>query len=447
MNIRTALPRRHTAHTLVWITLAALAVRAVLVPVESGDYRDFLHPWFEELRTYGGLAAVGRPVGNYMVTYIYILALLTHLPLPELVSIKLVSVLGDVLLALVCRRFARSVTDSKRAADAAYAAALFLPSVVLNSAAWAQCDSLYTTALIACLLHLHEDRPARAMLAFSVGFVFKLQSVFLAPVLLAALVLFLLAPNRGAAARAGIFDGLNCAHRGLHSKDRTVPENSLPAFRAAAESGYGIELDVQLSSDEAVVVFHDDTLDRVCGVHGCVDAFSLEELRAMRLCGTQEGIPLFTEVLETVAGRSPLIVELKTGPRNDLLCRKTLEILRAYDGPFCIESFDPRCLIWLRKNRPEIIRGQLSSQFLRHGETAGHGKLTMWLLGNLMTNIAVQPDFIAYRFQDRKNPALAWCRKFYKVQEIDWTIRTKEEMQAAEQEGNLVIFECFDPRA
>ena len=98
-------------------------------------------------------------------------------------------------------------------------------------------------------------------------------------------------------------------------------------------------------------------------------------------------------------------------------------------------------------NRPEIIRGQLSSQFLRHGETAGHGKLTMWLLGNLMTNIAVQPDFIAYQFQDRKNPALAWCRKFYKVQEIDWTIRTKEEMQAAEQEGNLVIFECFDPRA
>ena len=73
-------------------------------------------------------------------------------------------------------------------------------------------------------------------------------------------------------------------------------------------------------------------------------------------------------------------------------------------------------------NRPEIIRGQLSSQFLRHGETAGHGKLTMWLLGNLMTNIAVQPDFIAYRFQDRKNPALAWCRKFYMVQSISCTL-------------------------
>ena len=186
MHTRFCLSRRVRSHMLVWITLAALAVRALFLPVESGDYRDFLHPWFEQLRACGGFAAVGRPVGNYMVSYIYILALLTHLPLPDLISIKLVSVLGDVLLALVCRRFARSVTDSKRAADAAYAATLFLPSVVLNSAAWAQCDSLYTTALIACLLHLHEDRPACAMFAFSVGFVFKLQSVFLAPVLLAA---------------------------------------------------------------------------------------------------------------------------------------------------------------------------------------------------------------------------------------------------------------------
>ena len=99
------------------------------------------------------------------------------------------------------------------------------------------------------------------------------------------------------------------------------------------------------------------------------------------------------------------------------LAAATCALLDRYRVDYCIESFDPRCLIWLRKNRPEIIRGQLSSQFLRHGETAGHGKLTMWLLGNLMTNIAVQPDFIAYQFQDRKNPALAWCRKFYKVQE------------------------------
>ena len=121
-------------------------------------------------------------------------------------------------------------------------------------------------------------------------------------------------------------------------------------------------------------------------------------------------------------------------------------MLDRYRVHYCIESFDPRCLIWLKKNRPEIVRGRLSEQFLRHGETAGHGKATMWLLGNLFSNIAAKPDFIAYRFSDRDNLCLRWCRKFYHVQEINWTIRTKEEMEAAEAQGNLVIFECFDPK-
>ena len=85
-----------------------------------------------------------------------------------------------------------------------------------------------------------------------------------------------------------------------------MPENSLPAFRAAAEAGYGVELDIQLSRDGQVVVFHDDTLDRVCGVHGRVDEFTFEELRGMRLCGTQETIPLLTEVFEVMGGRTPM---------------------------------------------------------------------------------------------------------------------------------------------
>ena len=97
-------------------------------------------------------------------------------------------------------------------------------------------------------------------------------------------------------------------------------------------------------------------------------------------------------------------------------------------------------------HRPLIIRGQLSEQFLRHGESGGgHGRLTMWLLGNLLTNVATQPDFIAYRFSDRENLCLRLCHKVYHVQEVNWTIRAKEEMEAAEQAGNLVILECFDP--
>lgn len=237
------------------------------------------------------------------------------------------------------------------------------------------------------------------------------------------------------------------AHRGYHDKPH-IPENSMAAFHRAIENGFGAELDVHLLKDGYLAVIHDASLKRTAGADVLVEDLTSEELKAYRLEGTDERIPLLDEVLALFEGKTPLVVELKPERGNHAeLAAATCALLDRYRVDYCIESFDPRCLIWLRKNRPEIIRGQLSSQFLRHGETAGHGKLTMWLLGNLMTNIAVQPDFIAYQFQDRKNPALAWCRKFYKVQEIDWTIRTKEEMQAAEQEGNLVIFECFDPRA
>ena len=132
----------------------------------------------------------------------------------------------------------------------------------------------------------------------------------------AGLPVFLLAPGSATKRQKAPFWGRNFAHRGLHSEDKTVPENSLEAFRLAGRAGYGAELDVQLTKDGKVVVFHDDTLDRVCGVHARVDEKSYDELKLLNLCGTEQRIPLFTEVLETFAGRGPLIVELKNGRRN-----------------------------------------------------------------------------------------------------------------------------------
>ena len=177
----------------------------------------------------------------------------------------------------------------------------------------------------------------------------------------------LLRPGRCKAGQQLPFLGVNHAHRGLHTQDKTVPENSLPAFRAAGEAGYGMELDIQLSKDGQVMVFHDDTLDRVCGVHGRVDAFTFDELRQMRLCGTEETLPLLTEVFSVVQGRQPMIIELKTGPRNNELCEKGLALMRAYqqqypDAAFCVESFDPRIVAWFRRNAPDIFRGQLADE-------------------------------------------------------------------------------------
>ena len=198
--------------------------------------------------------------------------------------------------------------------------------------------------------------------------------------------------------------------------------------------------------DGRLAVIHDASLKRTAGADVLVEDLTAEELKQYRLEGTQEQIPLLEEVLPLFQGKTPLIIELTAERGNHAqLAEATCTMLDRFRVNYCIESFDPRCILWLKKHRPLIIRGQLSEQFLRHGESGGgHGKLTMWLLGNLLTNVATQPDFIAYRFSDRENLCLRLCHKVYHV-EVNWTIRAKEEMEAAEQAGNLVIFECFDP--
>ena len=236
------------------------------------------------------------------------------------------------------------------------------------------------------------------------------------------------------------------AHRGFHDKPH-IPENSMSAFRRAIDNLYGAELDVHLMADGNLAVIHDSSLLRTAGVDVAIEDLTAADLSRYRLEGTEEKIPLFSEVLELFEGRTPLIVELKPERGNhDALAAATVAILDKYRVTYCIESFDPRCLRWLKKNRPEIVRGQLSEQFSRHGDSAGQGRLTLFALGNLLMNFLGRPDFIAYRFSDRNCAAVKLCRKLYRVQEVNWTITSKEEMGAAENAGNLVIFERFDPR-
>ena len=115
---------------------------------------------------------------------------------------------------------------------------------------------------------------------------------------------FLVAPGHATRAQKAPFLYRNYAHRGLHTEDGTVPENSLPAFRAAAEAGYAVEMDVHLTADDQLVVFHDDTLERMCGVPGVIDDFTLAELRALRLGDTDCVIPTFAEALAALGGRT-----------------------------------------------------------------------------------------------------------------------------------------------
>ena len=237
------------------------------------------------------------------------------------------------------------------------------------------------------------------------------------------------------------------AHRGYHGRE-LGPENSLAAFREAIRRGFGCELDVHLMKDGRLAVIHDASLLRTAGADVLVEDLTAEELKQYRLEGTEEEIPLLEEVLPLFEESGlPLVVELKAERGNhDALAAAACEVLDRFRVLYCIESFDPRCIRWLKKNRPEIVRGQLSENFLRHGDGGNMPKVLLWALGNLLTNCLAKPDFIAYRFSDRNNFCLRWCRLVYRVQEINWTIITKEEMREAESAGNLVIFQDFDPR-
>ena len=236
-----------------------------------------------------------------------------------------------------------------------------------------------------------------------------------------------------------IFRGVNYAHRGLHSPDRQVPENSLAAFRLAAKEGYGIELDVQLSKDGKVVVFHDDTLDRVCGVHARVDDLTWEELSALRLCGTEERIPLFSEVLASIAGCEALIVELKNGPRNRELCRKTLKLISGYHGNVCVESFNPLIVAWFRLHAPGLVRGQLATTVQNYADDDIRG-VKAFVLHHTLLNFLARPHFIAYRVGPRP-PLVRLCTRLGALN-IGWTSHGAD----SEKGRDAVIFEFYKPR-
>lgn len=259
--------------------------------------------------------------------------------------------------------------------------------------------------------------------------------------LIALLLLFCL---KGRASHPGMPElrKWNYAHRGLH--DKTKPENSMAAFRAALEGGYGIELDVHLMKDGNLAVIHDSCLKRTAGADIQIEDLTLEDLENYRLGGTDEKIPLFRQVLELFDGKSPLIVELKTAGGNHAeLSEAACRMLDQYHCTYCIESFDPRCIRWLRRHRPEIVRGQLSENWLK-----GKNDLS-WFLKICMTchfsNVLTRPDFIAYNFNHRKAFGTAICRKFWGVQGVAWTIRSKQDFDTAVKEDWIPIFENFIP--
>ena len=263
-------------------------------------------------------------------------------------------------------------------------------------------------------------------------------------VLLAVSLLYLLS-IRGRRNHPGLekLRGWYYAHRGLHNA--VLPENSMGAFRAALAQGFGIELDIHLMADGNLAVIHDSSLQRTAGANVTIESLTAAQLANYRLNGTTETIPLFSDVLKLFNGAAPLIVELKTAGGNaGQLCQATCAILDSYHGPYCIESFDPRCIRWLKAHRPQIIRGQLAENSLHRYSNIPW--IIRFIMTNHMLNFWTSPDFIAYNFPHRKTLGTFLCRKLWGVQGVAWTLRTKEDFDSALAENWLPIFEGFLPK-
>lgn len=237
------------------------------------------------------------------------------------------------------------------------------------------------------------------------------------------------------------FFGWNYAHRGLHDQEK--PENSMAAFRAALEAGCGIELDIHLLKDGNLAVIHDSSLERTTGCTGDVEDLTTDELANYHLEGTQETIPQLQQVLDLFAGKAPLIVELKCYKHNVApLCQAACKMMDTYEGLYCMESFDPRVVRWLRKHRPDILRGQLSENWI--GKKIPVPGILKWAMTYHIGNFYSRPDFIAYKFEDRKAFGTNICRKVLRIPGVSWTLKTREQYETAVKEGWIPIFEGFE---
>ena len=260
-------------------------------------------------------------------------------------------------------------------------------------------------------------------------------------VVLAAILLALMGRRNHAGLKA--LQGWGYAHRGLHGNG--IPENSMAAFKAALDGGYGIELDIHLTKDGDLAVIHDSSLKRtaLCDVN--ITDLTTAELSNYRLEGTDETIPTFHQVLDLYAGKAPLIIELKAdGNNQQQLVDTAVNAMTGYKGAWCMESFDPRCVYYLKKNHPEVIRGQLTENFFATKNNLPW--IIKFLLTNNLLNFLTLPDFVAYRFDHRNaTPTNAAWKKLWKLQGVAWTIRSLEDYNTAVKEGWLPIFENFRP--
>ena len=227
------------------------------------------------------------------------------------------------------------------------------------------------------------------------------------------------------------------AHRGYHNNKKGIPENSVLAFKKAIDNKYLIELDVRLTKDKKLVVFHDGNLKRVCGVNKRVKDLTYRELLKYNLFNTTLKVPLFSDVIKLVNGRVPILIETKYHNRYGVLEKILINELSNYKGLYAIQSFYPMSLLWLKRNTKDIPIGLLSSNFKND-----LNRLKSIIGTTLILDLFFKTDFISYDVKGLPNNYLSYKRDKKKI--VIWTIKNKKDYDLARQYTDSLICENFD---
>lgn len=234
------------------------------------------------------------------------------------------------------------------------------------------------------------------------------------------------------------------AHRGFHDAGAGRLENTLPAFAAAIDRNFSIETDLHVTTDNRVVAFHDNTLDRLTDATGDIAGKDLATLKAAKFKHSKERIPTFEEILDLVDGRVPLVLEMKDSHRADGRLENAVAFaLSTYSGPVVVMSFDPTVLRIMRSVAPAIPRGMLADRF--EGEGAPSSPLLRTAFRHLLPAPYVMPQFIAYGIKALPASAPLTLRHFFGLPLLTWTVRTAAERRLAHEWADQIIFEGFDP--
>lgn len=260
-----------------------------------------------------------------------------------------------------------------------------------------------------------------------------------------ALFLVMTCPARGRRERMKPFENVLIAHRGLFDNEGDAPENTMAAFRKAVYAGFAIELDVQMSSDGQLLVFHDPDLKRMAGADLKVSDTPYEILASYPLGQSDERIPLFADVLDLVAGQVPMVVEIKISSVYRKTTLAAAALLQSYPGVYCVESFHPLSLLWYRRHMPRVLRGQLSMDF-KHCEEKVPMLIKIFMT-NLWFNFLSKPDFIAYNHKDKGTRGFQICRRIFHAKTAAWTIKSQQELVQAHDMFDMFIFDSFVPES